>query len=171
MCIRDSYTPADFSFWGKTRTLTSNVGFWITALTVAVSMTGTGFAFALRPRVMSQGCTFSIIAALVSLLASVALLGTFGVPDGAPQALSALLVITSWVLSAVCIATAWEESKYRPIVICAIAGMTALVFLAFMLWLHLGLSHETTKTAVVVLCILAAIVLAGYVRTKRSTVD
>ena len=165
------YAPTDFMFWTKTRMLTLNFGFWITALTLAVSMTGTGFAFALRPRIMSLGYIFLIMAALVSLFASVALLGTFGVPDNAAQALLVLLAITSWLLSAVCLAGTWKESKYRRVVVCTIAGMTALVFLAFMLWLHLGLSHETTKTAVVVLCGLAAIVLAGYVRGAGSKVD
>ena len=165
------YAPTDFSFWTKTRLLTLNLGFWITALTLAVSMTATGSVFGSRPWIMSHGGSFLIMAALISLIASVALLGTFGVPDGAPQALLVFLAITSWLLSAVCLARTWEEPNYHRVVVCAVVGIAALVYLAFMLWLHLGLSHETTKTGAVVLCGLAAIVLAGYVRRTGPEVD
>lgn len=167
----DRYTPTDFSFWTKTRQLTLSLGFWITALTLAVSMTATGSVFGSKPWIMSHGGSFLVVAALISLIASVALLGTFGVPDGAPQAVLVFLAITSWLLSAICLAGTWEEPNHHRVVVYAVVGMAALVYLALMLWLHLGLSHETSKTGAVVLCGLAAIVLAGYVRRTGREVD
>ena len=224
------YTPTDFTFWTKTRLLTLNLGFWITALTISVSMTaaslilsqyrvmrlllitlaalavcvamvigivalvalvslfssGLAFligllspaaivvgalAFGLRPRLMPLRDIFLIMAALVSLLASVALLGVFGVPESGPIALMIWLAITAWVLSAVCFAGARPQLKYRRVLAWSIAGMTGLVLLPTLLWLHLGLSNESTKTAAIVLCGLAAIVFAGYVRRTRPIVD
>ena len=164
----DRFAPTDFTFWTKTRLLALNFGFWITALTLAVSMTGAGL-------VLSQYRVIKLLpltlAALVSLLASVALLGVFGVPGNRIEALVIWLAITAWVLSAVCLARTLPQLKYRRVVAWTTTGMTALVFLAFMLWLHLGLSHETTKAAVIVLCGLAAIVLAGYVRRMGPKID
>ncbi len=44
------YTPTDFTFLGKTRLLLSNLGFWATALTLSMSMTGASLILSQQSR-------------------------------------------------------------------------------------------------------------------------
>ena len=222
------FQPADFTFMTKTLMLLTHAGFWITALTLAFSMTAAGLflsqyrvirlllltlaalavcvamvisiialvasvasfnsslalligllspaaivvgalVFGLRPRLMPLRDIFLIMAAVVSLLASVALLLNVGqTSDGFPIVLSIWFVIMAWVLGLACLSPMMDElTDLRPVV-WSIAGNTGLVLLPTLLWLHLGTSHGLAIPSALALCAAAAIVLAAYVRRDQS---
>ncbi len=50
----------------------------------------------------------------------------------------------------------------------SLTGMAVLVFLTFMLWLHLEVNEVVTKAASIALCGIAAVVLAGYAARTTS---
>ena len=223
-----SFRPADFTFAAKTFWMVTHVGFWITALTMTVSMTAAGLVlsqyrvirlllltlaalavcvamvigiialvasvasfnsslalligllspaaivvgalvFGLRPRLMPLRDIFLIMAAVVSLLASVALLLHFGqTSDGFPILVSIWFVIMAWALGLAVLPSLMDElTDLRPVV-WSIAGNTGLVLLPTLLWLHLGISHGLARLAALALCAVAAIVLAAYVRRDQS---
>ena len=66
------------------------------------------------------------------------------------------------VLSSVTMLVSWRPLGSWQVTFLSLAGMTTLVVLVFMLWLHLGTDEALTKVSAVVLCGIAAIVLAGY---------
>ena len=222
------FQPADFTFMTKTFMLLTHLGFWITALTLAVSMTAAGLVlsqyrvirlllltlaalavcvamvigiialvasvasfnsslalligllspaaivvgalvFGLRPRLMPLRDIFLIMAAVVSLLASVALLLNFGqTSDGFPILVSIWFVIMAWALGLAVLPSLMDElTDLRPVV-WSIAGNTGLVLLPTLLWLHLGIGHALAILSALALCAAAAIVLAAYVRRDKS---
>lgn len=223
----DRFRPTDFSFVTKTGMLLTHVGFWITALTLAFSMTAAGLvlsqyrvaklflltlaalvvclamvigiialvaliatfnselafligilspaaivvgalAFGLRPRLLPVRDIFLIMAALVSVLASVVLLLNFGrTNDSSPIVVSMWFVVLAWALGLPCLTRLMDELTDLSPVAWSMAGMTGLVALTFMLWLHLGISHGIAVLSTLALCGAAAIVLAAYVRRDQ----
>ncbi len=225
------FQPADFTFMTKTLMLLTHAGFWITALTLAFSMTAAGL-FASYTRIvrllwlvpsslalcMAIAAVLTVIGAVsaaalvwavllapivaivalvatsridgrawvrdfltitsvvVSVLFSVALLSNFGPTvdnfhqtlDGMPTVVLTWFVIMAWALGLACLSPVMDElTDLRP-VYWSVAGMTGLVVLTFMLWLHLGIGHALARLAALALCAVAAIVLAAYVRRDQS---
>ena len=52
-----------------------------------------------------------------------------------------------------------------------LVGMNVLVFLVFMLWLHVGITLVLAKVSAVALLALAALVLARYVKRWERGLD
>ena len=225
------FQPADFRFTTKTLMLLTHAGFWITALTLAFSMTAAGlfasytrivrllwlvpsslalcmaiaaitlvvgsvsavvlfWAVLLAPVVAVAALVatgridgrawvrdfLTITSVVVSVLFSVALLSNFGPTldiarqtlDGVPTVVLTWFVIMAWALGLACLSPLMDElTDLRP-VYWSVAGMTGLIVLTFMLWLHLGIGHALARLAALALCAVAAIVLAAYVKRDQS---
>ena len=225
-----SFRPADFTFAAKTFWLVTHVGFWITALTMAVSMTAAGL-FASHTRILHllrqdlASLVLCMLSAAVLLIAAVLLtVGTIPLamfiwivmlaavaaiiallssdridgPGWSRELLtltSALLTVSSsvtllwnfgqtnddihiifliwfaimaWALGLACLRPLMDELRDLVPVALSIAGMTGLLVLTFMLWLHMGITHRLAILAALALCAAAAIVLAAYVRRDQS---
>ena len=146
----------------------SSLALLIGLLSPAAIVVG-ALVFGLRPRLMPLRDIFLIMAAVVSLLASVALLLNFGqTSDGFPIVVSIWFVIMAWALGLACLSPMMDElTDLRPVV-WSIAGNTGLVLLPTLLWLHLGISHGLAILSALALCGAAAIVLAAHVRRDQS---
>ena len=70
----------------------------------------------------------------------------------------------AWALGLACLRPLMDELRDLVPVALSIAGMTGLLVLTFMLWLHMGISHRLAILAALALCAAAAIVLAAYAR-------
>ena len=180
------YTPTDFSFWSKVRLLlVREYGFWAVALPLSMSMTGAGLIFSLSLRgetVKNLTWTIGVLALLASvpfLFRSGVLLSISAEPDrylrGAPfgpeddfPLYTVALGVSAFVLGFLSLVTSLEQQRYMHwrAVLASLAGMTFLVFLSFMLWLHLGIAMGTAQYSAVALTGLVAFLLAGYVRWK-----
>ena len=229
------YSPADFSFSGKTGLLLSNGGFWATTLALSLSATGLALvlsryrrgdlfpmlaAVALTGLVLFSGVpmligalghsprmelvflvalvfsplvtpaiTRGVVAlglmpmdgwlerglgsglALSCLLASGALLSTFGSADpeefGNVSATQTVLAVPAFVLGMWLLAISGALLRHWPAVIAAFLGMSALVVLVFMLWLHLGISLALAQVSTVVLAALAGLVLISHIKRRQ----
>ena len=217
------FRPTDFRFLTKTVILLTNLGFWITALTLAFSMTTAGL-FASQSRLLrllwlvptSLGLCLAIAATLLvvgavsvavlfwavllapvaaivallvtgrvdgrgwlgdlltltslvfSMLFSVALLWNFGQTNDDTHVIILIwFVIMAWALGLPCLTRLMDElTDLRPVA-SSIAVMTGLVALAFMPWLHLGISHGLVVLSSLALCGAAAIGLAAYIRRDQ----
>ena len=119
------------------------------------------------PRYGNIRALASINVAVFPLLASVVLLFAFGYSDDERGGISDLLIfavsILAYFLVVVSLLVSWDRLRRWPLVIASVAGMTVLVTLVFMLWLHLSVDEIVTKSATVALCGVAAGILAGYI--------
>ena len=170
------YTPTDFSFSSKTRLLLSNVGFWAAALALSLSMTGLGL-FILRVSTSdSAGCgAFALV--IISVLSSAFLIFNSGGPQGKfidayTEPISVLgpfvIGIIAYALGFASILVLWEKLRSWHIILGGFAAMNVLVFLAFMLWLHLGIVLVTAQFLSIALTGVLAFLLAGYVKRRTS---
>ena len=127
----------------------------------------------IAPRRSRSGRWVTTSLVLLAMLASGALMFMFSFSDDAPgsglfKLLFYLVAIAAWFLGISSLAATLRQVVRRwRLVALSLAGMPALVFLTFMLWLHLGVDETVTKAASITLCGIAAIVLAGY--TARTT--
>ena len=79
-----------------------------------------------------------------------------------------MLAVPAFVLGMWLLAISGALLRHWPAVIAAFLGMSALVVLVFMLWLHLDIALTLARLSAVVLVALTALVLVGYVRGKRQ---
>ena len=168
------YTPTDFSFSSKTRLLLSNVGFWAAALALSLSMTGLGLLILRVTTSDSAGCgAFALV--IISVLSSAFLIFNSGGPQGKfidayPEPISVLgpfvIGIIAYSLAFASILVLWEKLRSWHIILGGFAAMNVLVFLAFMLWLHLGIVLVTAQFLSIALTALAAFLMSGYLKRK-----
>ena len=76
--------------------------------------------------------------------------------------------IPAFVLGIAALAVSWQQFRQWRVVGPAFLGMNALVVLAFMLWLHLGIVLFFAKLAALILTGALAFVLAGHVRQMQQ---
>ena len=105
------------------------------------------------------------------LLAAGALLVTFGGSDAEPTSnyTSDLvtLAIATYVLAIAVLAVSARELRHWRAVIAVLLGMTILIGLSFMLWLHLGISLALAQVSSVVLAALAGLVLISHIKRRQ----
>lgn len=128
----------------------------------------------IAPRRSRSGRWVTTSLVLLAMLASGALMFIFGFSDDVPGSglfnlLFFLVAIAAWLLGISSLAASLRHMVRRwRLVALSLAGMVALVFLTFMLWLHLDLNLVVTKAASIALCGVAAVVLAGYAARTAS---
>ena len=140
-----------------------------------LTITGVAF-FAFPPKRHVQTRIFLAISpVLLATVASGALVFLFGFSDDSPDSgffeqLYVVVAVASWLLGIFSLAVYLLRMVRRwRMVVLSLVGMAALVFLAFMPWLHLGFDEVATKAASIGLCGIAAVVLAGYAARATST--
>ena len=168
------FAPTDFSFSAKTRHLVSNVGFLASMFALALAMTGTALvASQYDTRDSSLGRSISELLMAISALASVGLLLVFPGSDAEVNTnydvLEFVFGIPAFTLGVAAVVTAKQQLRYWYLVVPATLGMIALVVLAFMLWLHLGIALFLAKLSAIVLTALVAIVLTGYLKRLQPS--
>ena len=166
------YSPTDLSFFGKTRVLVSSAGFWTTAFVLSLSILGIALILLEYERPGLSFLTSGLAMGTLSCLASGALFVVFG--DSDPRGYSkssiplVLLAIPAYVLVIMVLANLGQYFRYWRPVVATLAGMNALVFLLFLLWLNVGASLILTKVLTVALLALTGFVLSRYVKRRES---
>ena len=116
---------------------------------------------ALRALVLATVAVFAVLTSMVLLL-------LFGWLDYWQHPFYTLiltgLTAVAGTLTAVCFKSSWSRVRIRGVVAWAVAGMTALIVLSFMLCLHTGISDLFARFSAVAICGVVAIVLASHIR-------
>ena len=149
--------------------------YWLIVATFTpLTITGVSF-FAFLPKRHVQTRIFVAISpVLLATVASGALVFLFGFSDDSPDSgffeqLYVVVAVASWLLGIFSLAVYLLRMVRRwRMVVLSLVGMAALVFLAFMPWLHLGFDEVATKSSSIALCGIAATVLAGYAARTTS---
>ena len=149
--------------------------YWLIVATFTpLTITGVAF-FAFLPKRHVQTRIFVAISpVLLATVASGALVFLFGCSDDSPDSgffeqLYVVVAVASWLLGIFSLAVYLLRMVRRwRMVVLSLVGMAALVFLAFMPWLHLGFDEVATKSSSIALCGIAATVLAGYAARTTS---
>ncbi len=112
---------------------------------------------------------------ILSILASGTLLVLFGGSDAEAFSYYYLWVYSIAVLALglgiASLAVSWWLKRYWKAVTASLVGMNLLVLLAFTLWLQLSISLDLAKASAFALTAFTAILLAGYVRWRRTAAD
>ena len=113
-----------------------------------------------------------LVMGVSSLLASCLLVGLFGGSDAGPVSSVGLFMfltaVPAFVLGISAVAIARHQLAHWRAVLGAILGMNALVILAFMLWLHLGIVIVVAQVSSIVLAALTGLVLIGYLKREEQ---
>ena len=109
----------------------------------------------------------------ISVVASAFLISLFGFSDdhrfSNDDVRFIAVAIAASVFAAAAVVASWQQLvRHWPLTAASLLGITALVVLAFMLWLHQGANEVLTKFSVIVLCGIVAIALARYVRVRSA---
>ncbi len=169
------YKPTDFSFLSKTRLLLSNPGIWLASLALSLSMIG-GSLFLYRITVSDWAGCGALALTAISVLSSAVFMLSSGGPYSTndiyidvrdPNLLTGVAGIIAFSTSVSSIVICLEQRlRLGLITLGGLAGMNVLVFLAFMLRVHLGISLGNAQFSSIVLTGLASILLAGFMRRK-----
>lgn len=164
------YTPTDFSFSVKTRLLLTSASLWAASIALSLSMTGAGMICAQAPRSNTATTLLAMLVALSVLTSSTLIFLIMGTEDpegggfGLYPSVLVIVAVPALLLGGVSILIALEQSRRWPAILGSFASMNVLVFLAFMLWLHLGITLGFAQISSIALTGLVAFLLAGYVR-------
>ncbi len=109
----------------------------------------------------------------ISILAASALIILFGYSDDNHYSDDGLrfssIAVVAWAFAISSLIVSQERlPKNWHMVVASSVGMTALVVLVFMLWLHQGVNEVLTKFSAIVLCGIAAMSLARYVGARSA---
>ncbi len=112
---------------------------------------------------------------ILSLLVSGVLFATFGFFDRTLRMeLSfgfALLTLLAYILAIAVLASLERYFRHWRAVGVTLLGMNVIVFLVFMLWLHVGVSSILARVLAVALLAIAALMLARYVKRRQNGLD
>ncbi len=111
------------------------------------------------------------ILAVIGSCILLAMFGTTSADDNFYPLFFSVVGILAFPLGATALAVSCPQLKYWPVVGAALMGMFVLIFLAFMLWLHLDIASALAKLSAVILTALVAILLAGYLSRKTIRPD
>ncbi len=141
---------------------------------IVFALIGGAIVLGFMPRESRVRKSLGLGMGIPSLLASGGLLLIFGGsqdhPGGFYGEFNSDLEVTAviaFTLGIAVVVMSWPQLRYWPPVIAAFLGMVLLVGLAFMLWLHLGVSLALTQASAVALVALAGLVLVGHARRKQ----
>ncbi len=165
------YKPSDFSFSTKTRLLLSNVGIWLASLVLSLSMIGLSLLLARSTISDWNGCGAFALTITSLLLSAIFMLNSGGTHDryihvDFPNFLPAIAGAIAFVTATGSFIFSMEHPRLSPVIFAGFVGMNILVFLAFMIWIHLGVTFGTAQVSSIVLTGLAAFLLAGYLRMR-----
>ena len=136
------------------------------------ALIGGAIALGFMPRESRLRKSLGLGLGILSLLASGALLLTFGDSDAESSTYYSLQLIVfavpAYVLGIAALAISGRELRHWRVVIPTFLGMNVLVVLAFMLWLHLGIALALAQVSAIVLVALAALLLVGYIKRKQQ---
>ena len=112
---------------------------------------------------------------ILSVLVSGVLVATFGyfVPELYVE-LSiafALLTLLAYILAIAVLVSLERYFRHWRAVGATLLGMNVIVFLVFMLWLHVGVSSILARILAVALLAIAALMLAMYVKRRQNGLD
>ena len=171
------FTPTDFSFSAKTGLLLSDLGLWIASLALSLSMTGAALLFAQNARSAAATIMITMLGILSVLASSLFMLLTIGSenPEEAGEFsfhIYSLLVVgvPAYVLGILSMFAFFEYLRYWAAVLASLVGMNALVFLAFMLWLHTGIALLPAEMSSIVLTAIVAFLLGGYLKRRKLAI-
>ena len=140
---------------------------------IVVALIGGAIALGRMPRESRLRKSVGLGLGVSSLLASGGLLLTFGGSDTLGYneygVRMGILAVLAYILGVAVLAVAGRELRHWRAVVPAFLAMNALVVLAFMLWLRLGIGIVLTQASAVALVGLAALALVGYIKRKQGT--
>ena len=142
------------------------------SLFIILALIGGAIALGSMPRESRLRKSLGLGLGILSLLASGALLLTFGGSDA--EAFSnyslrlVVFAVPAYVLGTALLAISGRELRHWRVVIPTFLGMNVLVVLAFMLWLHMGIELALAQVSAIVLATLAALLLVGYIKRKQQ---
>ncbi len=167
------YEPSDFSSLRKTWLLFSNPGIWLASLALSLSMIGVSL-FLYRITLSDWAGWGALTLTAISVLSSAVFMLSSGghyrttdpyIVAGDPNLLTGITGVIAFLTSVGSIVSCLEQRlRLGVVTLGGLAGMNFLVFLAFLLRAHLGISLGNAQFSSIVLTSIAAILLSGYMR-------